>query len=664
MANAAVTSKAMGIAKNLITSSRKFLSGLNSTRRSTVESTGDKIQSTTLKIKNENLRQRRFEKNTEERTERISRENKVEVVKPAATRIVDVAIKKPLASFWKLVLAWAIDNLPKIIKEVEIFTKKVRVFAGTVKAVITKTGSAFRSLGKIIQSFVENVKEMDFTDKSGRIATARGELDANMEDIRSSVDELGEVWTMEEEELDRALKDFESEKNIERVRKEIDGEFRDEVAEPVPVPAKPIPTTPVVGAGSKDTGTDTAGGYDRLLKFISKGEGGYNAMNQGTIGKKIVGSTNDSKSKIGKDLTSMTIGEVMKRQAYLMDRSNPQIGDYGIFAAGAYQIIPDTMPAALKFSGLTKKDIFNKKNQDKLGIGLINSIPAAKSYLSGNSMDEKAAAKGLSKMWASIPDPDTNRSAYGSGNAAGHTSGETFTVLSDTKKDLSVPKTKPKPAATEGTPKSGNVQKPTPKAAQVQTTVKDEFMGGKSDKIITSSKYGFRIHPISGAKKMHTGIDLAPPGPGYRVSLKVPGTVTAVRYDARGYGHFVIITSKQTGKSYMFAHLKTAYVRNGDNYTGQAIGEIGTSGGSTGIHLHYEVYIGGPYGKAIDPTPYINLISIGKQITNKQSAVPVSSNLSEKKTVELDQISSVKTGGTQVINNTTLLRQKEIVMVG
>lgn len=656
MASTVVAQKAMGIAKNLVSSSKKFLGGITSTRRSTVEATGSKIQSTTQKIKNENLRQRRFEKNTVESQERRSRENKVEVVKPAAIKIVDVAIKKPLASFWKLVLAWVIDNLPKILKEVEIFTKKVRVFAATVKAVITKTGTLFRSLGKVFQAFVNNVKEMDFTDKSGRIAIARQELDTNMEEIRTSMDDLGEVWSMEEEELDRALKEFESDKNAEKIQEEIQDQFRDEI-EPVKVA---VPKTPVVGAGSKETGTE--GGYNRLLKFISKGEGGYNAMNQGTIGKKIVGSTNDSKTKIGKDLTSMTIGEVMKRQAYLMDRSNPQIGDYGIFAAGAYQIIPDTMPAALKFSGLTKKDLFNKKNQDKLGIGLINSIPAAKKYLSGESTDEKSAAKGLSKMWASIPDPDTNKSAYGSGNAAGHTSGETFSVLSDTRKDLTKPK--PKAAAAEGTTKPSNVQKPTPKTGQVQTTVKDEFMGGKSDKIITSSKYGFRVHPISGAQKMHSGIDLAPPGPGYRVSLKVPGVVTAVRYDARGYGHFVIITSKQTGKSYMFAHLKTTYVQNGDNYTGQAIGEIGTSGGSTGIHLHYEVYIGGAYGKAIDPTPYINLISIGKQITNKQSAVPVSSNLTESKTVELDRISSVKTGGTQVVNNTTVLRQKEIVMVG
>ena len=76
-----------------------------------------------------------------------------------------------------------------------------------------------------------------------------------------------------------------------------------------------------------------------LLDFIGSGEGTYEFMNQGTNKDgKIVGSALNSTSKLGKKLTDMTIGEIRQRQRYIMDYSNPQVGDYGIFAAGKYQL--------------------------------------------------------------------------------------------------------------------------------------------------------------------------------------------------------------------------------------------------------------------------------------------------------------------------------------
>ena len=171
-------------------------------------------------------------------------------------------------------------------------------------------------------------------------------------------------------------------------------------------------------------------GGGSLLDFIGSGEGGYNSMNQGTIGDRIVGSTHDSMGKIGKKLTDMTIGEIMERQAYLMNKNNPQEGDYGIFAAGKYQIVPYNMPDALRYSGLSKSDMFSQQNQDQLGIGLImKKKKRVGAYLRGESNDLRGAVHGLSEEFASIPNPDTGMSNYGSGNRALHTVAEVEQAL-------------------------------------------------------------------------------------------------------------------------------------------------------------------------------------------------------------------------------------------
>lgn len=160
--------------------------------------------------------------------------------------------------------------------------------------------------------------------------------------------------------------------------------------------------------------------YDSLLSFISKGEGGYNSMNQGTQGNSIVGSTHNASTKVGKNLTGMTIGEVMQRQSYLMNPNNPQVSDYGIFAAGRYQIIPSTMSEILPQSGLSKDDMFSKQNQDKLGITLITKKqPRVGAYINGSGSID-GAMDALSNEFASMPDPTTGNSKYGGGNRALH----------------------------------------------------------------------------------------------------------------------------------------------------------------------------------------------------------------------------------------------------
>lgn len=115
-----------------------------------------------------------------------------------------------------------------------------------------------------------------------------------------------------------------------------------------------------------------------------------------------------------------------------------------------------------------------------------------------------------------------------------------------------------------------------------------------------TSPYGMRMHPIKKVRKMHTGIDQAAPiGTDIHASAKgVIKSVTGTANDRKGYGLMVTI-KHDDGYETRYAHTSKALVKVGQAVEkGQHIAEMGSSGGSTGSHLHYEVL---KNGKRLDP---------------------------------------------------------------
>jgi hypothetical protein len=167
-------------------------------------------------------------------------------------------------------------------------------------------------------------------------------------------------------------------------------------------------------------------------------------MNQGTSGGRIVGSTHNAASILGRNLTDMTVGEVMAHQS-----SSPR----RLFAAGRYQIIPDTLKGILPSSGLTVRDPFSPQNQDRLGLALIQRRKPAWDYITGKSANRDAALLALAQEWASLPDPRTGNSFYGSGNRAQHTVAEVAAALDAARTSLSAP-APPPGASTSSSPRS------------------------------------------------------------------------------------------------------------------------------------------------------------------------------------------------------------------
>ncbi|MGR3906620.1 M23 family metallopeptidase [Burkholderia sp. SR8] len=106
----------------------------------------------------------------------------------------------------------------------------------------------------------------------------------------------------------------------------------------------------------------------------------------------------------------------------------------------------------------------------------------------------------------------------------------------------------------------------------------------------TSSRFGTRVHPVSGARHVHSGVDLAAPT-GRAVHASERGVVSFIGTEPGGYGKYVVVRHDRGYASY-YAHLSAfePSLRSGMRIArGQRIGAVGSTGTATGPHLHFEV---------------------------------------------------------------------------
>jgi murein DD-endopeptidase MepM/ murein hydrolase activator NlpD len=153
--------------------------------------------------------------------------------------------------------------------------------------------------------------------------------------------------------------------------------------------------------------------------------------------------------------------------------------------------------------------------------------------------------------------------------------------------------------------------KPAPDAGAVPPTVPETatvvFPLPEGTWVLTSA-FGWRVHPISGQRKLHAGADYSAPD-GTAILAAADGKVVFAGHSG-GYGNAIIIEHTVAGASVasLYGHMWDGHlhVKTGETVTaGQHIADVGSNGQSTGPHLHFEIRPDNDPAKVIDPHQWL-----------------------------------------------------------
>lgn len=135
-------------------------------------------------------------------------------------------------------------------------------------------------------------------------------------------------------------------------------------------------------------------------------------------------------------------------------------------------------------------------------------------------------------------------------------------------------------------------------------------------KVVMTSDYGLRVHPVSKVKRFHSGVDLAGwKCDGWTVMAIGPGRVVKSGWEG-GYGYAVVVSHDLDGGALYtrYAHLgKAGRIATGVVVKpGDKVGNCNNSGVSTGSHLHFEVRKDSASGPTTDPKSYLPAVEMLK----------------------------------------------------
>lgn len=233
---------------------------------------------------------------------------------------------------------WIVENLPTWIFMGKEFISRIQTFGRSMYNMVNNMQLVIKSFGNVLSNSFGAIIRLDFAEfNEGSVAQSFNELNLAVQGLGDDITETFRLFTTP---LNQSLETGEQAPGL--------GEMREDTM---------FPETSQPGAPGRVTGTMKQA-LDIISKYESPGDQ-YNAMNNGQGGDRPGGS----KKWIGKNLTEMTIGEIM-------DFQNKK---QTLWAAGRYQIVPNTLPGAMQGAGLKPTDKFSPENQDKMGIYLLKT---------------------------------------------------------------------------------------------------------------------------------------------------------------------------------------------------------------------------------------------------------------------------------------------------
>lgn len=120
---------------------------------------------------------------------------------------------------------------------------------------------------------------------------------------------------------------------------------------------------------------------------------------------------------------------------------------------------------------------------------------------------------------------------------------------------------------------------------------------------VITTQYGYRTNPFTNRRELHQALDIAI-GYGADIYASNNGVVTHIGYEAGGYGNYIIV-NHNNGYYTLYAHLSRSLVKVGQVVpSGYLIGYMGSTGASTGPHLHFELWVGKPHGGGYKIRPW------------------------------------------------------------
>ena len=491
-----------------------------------------------------------------------------------------------------LLVGWALINLPTIISFAKELGTRIQKLTGILSTFMSDTKDFMMGFGQLLGGVFQNVISFDFTDSQGRLSGALNEMRQSFERMENSIYAAIDILT---EPIDFGIPD-----NADDIIKDDDSSSEQPSGQPEP-------------PGS----SGAAGKWKPILDLIGSAEGGYESVNYGSGPGKIPG------------LTKMTVREAFNAtEAY-----RKKYGGTG--AMGKYQIVDSPLSRA-KSAGLNiDKDLFSPENQDKIGVYLIEKERKITSDLIKNNPTE--AAMKLSQLFAGIPVLAPTYSRYARRTVK---RGESFyqgfngnkaTVTADAveaafKKFGSAPDSSSTPSSR---PSPGQFT-PIRKGQDLKA-----MTGAKNvDYVTASSPYGMRRDPFSGEQRLHGGIDISAPAGTY-IALKIDSEVVFAGWQdpnnkSVGYGQVIDLWVEELGVQLRFGHCQGFLITSGKVKAGRSFARVGSTGRSTGPHIHFEYDTKknrGDYGGVGDPSAYVPYILLTN--TSNTSSVNPPANTSQ-----------------------------------